>query len=98
VDKQQIEYHNIVPIIYTVYQISRGCDMKLLRKLLRKFPTIDHLCRKFNLFGKQEVNERKPEFKSQGMVPLVYALYEIYRGFNKTLLRKLLRKFPTIHD
>jgi hypothetical protein len=42
-DKPKIESHGMGLCVNAVCQISRGTE-----KLLRKFSTIDHLCRKFN--------------------------------------------------
>jgi hypothetical protein len=40
--RPEIKSHSIGPRDNAVYKISKGCDILLPRKLLPKFPIVDH--------------------------------------------------------
>jgi hypothetical protein len=85
------------PYVNAMCQISSGCDKKLLRKLLRKFPNnltinVENLTKLANGTWMSD----RPDIKSHSMGPCVDAAYQISKGCDKQSLRKLLQKFPTI--
>ena len=76
-DKPEINSTDMGPHFQAVYQISRDCDKQLLRKLLRKFPTIDHYVENITKSVNRKWMSDRPEIESHDMGPRVNAVYQI---------------------